>query len=223
MKTFSLSTAMRLTHFARGTLRRGQRGVVLFIALIALVVLSLASVALIRSVDTGTIIVGNLAFRQAATTSGDAGIAAAFVTLDAMSNSEVIDPATGFTGLPTKFAGHVLNNTNASAGYYSNADPNLSLSAEATWNTGSVLVTPDPDSSGNSVRYLIQRMCVTADQLLSEDNCTLWDKDTDTGSKRAKDSTEAGLARPIPPPLYRVTVRITGPRNTLSYIQAFVF
>ena len=41
--------------------RTAQRGVVLFFALIALVAMSLAAVALIRSVDTSTIIAGNLA------------------------------------------------------------------------------------------------------------------------------------------------------------------
>ena len=45
-----------------------QQGVVLFIALVALVVMSLAAVALIRSVDTNTLIGGNLSFKQAATT-----------------------------------------------------------------------------------------------------------------------------------------------------------
>src|SRR5438105_13509143 len=42
-----------------------QRGVVLFIALIVMVALSLAAIALIRSVDTTTTVIGNLAFRQA--------------------------------------------------------------------------------------------------------------------------------------------------------------
>lgn len=37
-----------------------QHGIVLFTVLIALVVLSLASVALVRSIDTGTTIAGNL-------------------------------------------------------------------------------------------------------------------------------------------------------------------
>ena len=44
---------------------RRQRGVVLFIALIAMVVLSLAGVALIRSVDTTGSVAGNIAFREA--------------------------------------------------------------------------------------------------------------------------------------------------------------
>ena len=53
---------------------RLQQGVVSFIALVALVVMSLAAVALIRSVDTATLIAGNLAFKQAATASADAGV-----------------------------------------------------------------------------------------------------------------------------------------------------
>ena len=44
---------------------RQQRGVVLFVALIAMVILSLAGVALVRSVDTSTGVAGNIAFRQA--------------------------------------------------------------------------------------------------------------------------------------------------------------
>ena len=42
-----------------------ERGVVLFVALVAMVVLSLAGVALIRTLDTSTSVAGNLAFRQA--------------------------------------------------------------------------------------------------------------------------------------------------------------
>jgi len=42
-----------------------ERGVVLFIALIAMVVLSLAGVALIRAVDTTGSVAGNIAFREA--------------------------------------------------------------------------------------------------------------------------------------------------------------
>jgi len=43
----------------------GQRGIVLVIALIVMVALSLAGIALMRSVETSTAVVGNLAFTQA--------------------------------------------------------------------------------------------------------------------------------------------------------------
>ena len=44
---------------------RRQRGIVLIIALVVMVAMALAGVALVRSVDTTTSVVGNLAFRQA--------------------------------------------------------------------------------------------------------------------------------------------------------------
>ena len=43
-----------------------ERGVVLFVALIVMVVMSIAAITLIRSVDTTNRVIGNLAFRQAA-------------------------------------------------------------------------------------------------------------------------------------------------------------
>jgi hypothetical protein len=42
--------------------RRAQRGVVLFVALIVMVALSLAAVALVRSIDTTNAVIGNLGF-----------------------------------------------------------------------------------------------------------------------------------------------------------------
>src|SRR6266700_2071527 len=53
---------------------RRQRGVVLFIALIVMVAMSLAAIALIRSVDTTNAIVGNLAFRMASILPANASI-----------------------------------------------------------------------------------------------------------------------------------------------------
>ena len=52
----------------RNAAPRSQRGVVLFIALIAMVVMSLAGVALIRAVDTSGSAAGNIAFREASVT-----------------------------------------------------------------------------------------------------------------------------------------------------------
>lgn len=193
--------------------KQAQRGVVLFIALIALVAMSLAAVALIRSVDTSTIIAGNLAFRQSATTSGDGGLEGAIAALETINNSTTTDPTTVLT--------HPFNVTVAANGYYSNADPALSLTADSTWTSGSKLV--GTDSSGNTVRYVVQRMCRVANQLLSESNCLLSDAETETSSKRVKPATEAGGKTSSKPPLYRVTIRVTGPKNTISYIQAFVY
>ncbi len=58
-----------------------QSGVVLFIALIVLVAMSLAGVALWRSIGTGVLIAGNIAIQRGAVTSSDRGIEAARIWL----------------------------------------------------------------------------------------------------------------------------------------------
>ena len=60
-----------------------QRGLSMLLALIALLVLSLTAVALVRSVDTGTMIIGNYSFKQDATEVSSAGAQTAMNWLQA--------------------------------------------------------------------------------------------------------------------------------------------
>lgn len=196
-----------------------QRGVVLFFALIALVVMSLAAVALIRSVDTSTVIAGNLAFKQAATSSGDIGVDAAITWMSAtqLANAALnvyVDPA------------HTFNVTDATVGYYSNADPALNLFDNGTWDaiTG---VAPVTDTSGNTTRYIVQRMCRTANAVLSTTNCLFGNAAVDSDGQNVKLPQDicsgAGCPTGGQTSQYRITARIQGPKNTISFIQAFVF
>ena len=59
-----------------------QDGAVLVVAIIVMVVMMLASIALVRSVDTGNLIAGNLAFQRSATHSADAAVEAAIAWLE---------------------------------------------------------------------------------------------------------------------------------------------
>jgi len=69
---------MRTQQFPLSTLSpQKQRGVVLFIALIVMVAMSLAAIAMFRSVDTANLVAGNQAFKQSALNSTDIGVAAA--------------------------------------------------------------------------------------------------------------------------------------------------
>ena len=53
--------------------RAAQRGVVLFVALIVLIVMTLAGLALLRQMGAGTSIAGNVAFKENATSVADRG------------------------------------------------------------------------------------------------------------------------------------------------------
>jgi len=200
-----------------------QRGVVLFFALIALVVMSLAAVALIRSVDTSTLIAGNLAFKQSATVANDSGVEVAIAwmaTVEAANNTKNVlnDPS------------HAFNLDNPAGGYYSTANPALSLTdgTGIQWDdTDSVLVLPDPDSSGNSIRYVIQRMCRNANQPINTADCLFSGALLDNNGRQIPLPQQVcqGSGCPVAgqSPQIRITTRTTGPKNTVSYVQAFVY
>lgn len=200
-----------------------QRGLVLFFSLIALVVMSLAAVALIRSVDTSSLIAANLAFKRAATASSDSGTELATIWLTTVNNANI---AKDVAGDPT----HPFNITNLAAnpGYFSSADPALNLTAEATWNnTNSAFL--GTDSTGNTRSYIIQRMCRVANTPLASADC-LFSAPTATPNPQDPPTyqsycpkTVANCPKDGQSPIIRITVRTSGPKNTYSYVQTFVY
>lgn len=184
-----------------------QKGVVLLIALIVLVVMTLGGIALIRSTDLTNIIAGNLAFRQAATHSGDTGIETAFAWLQANSG--------------------LLNNDVANAGYSANGNnasrsPTAGQTWDAYWNSlpASRIRTLATDASGNTVSFIIDRMCANAGATTGGANCSASVVASVAGGA-AEEGGEIALTAPSAT-YYRITVRIAGPRNTVSFVQAMV-
>lgn len=219
---------MKYTHTNRNP--QAQKGIVLFIALIALVAMSLAAVALVRSVDTGTLIAGNLAFKQAGTASADTGTETAVPWMVAKQAAQLVlnkDPWLD----PT----HAFNIDDPASGYYSSIATPADLTADATWAAG--VSRPGTSASGNfdangtdsdtgnTVRYIIQRVCRAPNQVLSSANCLFSDASEDNGSKRGRLTYDAGLGSGATTgsPVYRITARVTGPKNTVSYVQAYAY
>jgi Tfp pilus assembly protein PilX len=200
-----------------------QRGVSLFFALVCLVSIMLAAVALVRSVDTTTMISGNLAFQQSATASADAGTEAAIAWLATI---ELANTAKNVLNDP----GHAFNADDAGNGYYSNLDPTKSLTASGgfAWtNSDSKLVGAGADSSGNTVRYVIQRMCRLKDTVIKDANCLFSGATQDSSGQNIPLPQEvckgAGCPAKGQTPQIRITSRTDGPKNTRSYVQAFVY
>jgi len=222
MTSLPVNSASRRTPFAPLRIAR-QRGVALFFALICMVAIMLAAVALVRSVDTAALISGNLAFQQSATSSADSGTEAAITWLAATeaANSAMnvlIDPL------------HPFNSNNAAAGYYASLDPARSLTASSgtrfLWDaTDSVGLAAD--SSGNTTRYIVQRMCRTAGVAVANASCIFSGAVLDNNKQNIPLPQEIckGPGCPVAgqTPMLRVTSRTTGPKNTLSYVQAFIY
>jgi type IV pilus assembly protein PilX len=207
-----------------------QQGIVLFIALIALVVMSLAAAALIRSVDTNTKIAGNLSFKQSALTSADRGVETAINWLQAQSLTN-------------------LNTTKAAQAYFAvygdldangtkdskvgNLDEAQTLKNAATWSaysavaTGTGITGGKEDDSKNTIRYIIERMCeLTGEPAKDTTNRCLFGTAVSGGDSQGDADQEGiqirGNGDSINP-MYRVTVRVTGPQNTESYTQVYVY
>jgi Tfp pilus assembly protein PilX len=221
------------------TFRASQRGVVLFFALIALVAMSLAAVALIRSVDTSTIIAGNLAFKQSATSAGDVGINTAMDWLAANDSGRPgvdvnvnTNPAHAFnvTCLATRAAGALSATDPGCAvvvpGYHSSLET-LDLFANATWNDTNTVLLVTNASTGNTVRYIIQRMCRVANTTANKADCLFGGAIANQDNfavKHYANVCDAGVCSSDGlSPQIRITARTEGPRNTSSYVQAFVY
>jgi Tfp pilus assembly protein PilX len=211
-----LSQTQRITEM-RGEMTK-QNGLVLFVALIALVVMSLAAVALIRSVDSGTLVAGNLAFKQSAILSGDTGVADAYTFIN---NSNPSTLNTGASG-----AGSA-----GPAGYYPTLDDTIVLTDASNWTEAkSFLVDKDPnDRTGNIVRYIVQRMCRTTGEV-DKNNCLVGLGESSGKSNGGLNIGGGSGGNDYGAPkssadavFYRVTVRVSGPKNTVSYLQAFIY
>lgn len=205
--------------------RQSQRGIVLVMALIVLVAMTLAALALVRSVYTANIIAGNLAFQQAATHSADAGIEAAVTWLEA--NNGVTTSSTATACTPATLP--VLACDQTTYGYLaSRQDPDItskeSWSQFWTGHLNSSAKSLSTDSAGNTVSYVIQRMCSTAGDAQDTGNdCSTsptYTAGTCAGGSSC-DSQRDNLAG-ISQVYYRITVRVVGPRNTQSFTQAIV-
>lgn len=196
----------------QATASHTQQGIVLFFALIALVVMSLAAVALIRSVDTNSMIAGNMAFRRAAVIAADSGSETALAWIFNNSGALTAD--------------------NAGNGYYATSINNpltplideengrQMVDANGIDATG-VDFAAGIDNNGNHVTYVIQRMCRVSGSA-TPDTCLYGPAEDLLCGGGGGQHTPKKACIKEKSPVYRVTTKVVGPRNTVSYIQAFL-
>jgi len=198
-----------------------QRGTMLIIALIVLVAMTLAGIATMRSVDTATVLAGNIAFRQSALNAADQGIQAGF----ALVSTPLTNTAADLTQDGMKLG---------LAGYYSSASP-----TEPNWSDPNSWTNPDhtavqlnggaPDAAGNVVWFIAERLCEVPNCKAGEvcggkpPNTCGSSPGARALSKEGEDNFRVTAAlTPIPQPHYRITARAVGPRNSIAIVQTLV-
>lgn len=194
---------------ACGTLHRRQRGSVLFFAIMVVVIMTLAGIALVRSIDTTNLIAGNLAFHESATHSGDTGIEAAIAWLQLNS------------------AGSILNTDDATNAYAANGinasqSPAAGQSWDAFWTQTLEARSKrlSTNAAGNTVYYVIDRMCSFAGSPTAGASCA----SSPLPNPASGNAEVAGKLQLNAPSLvyYRITAKIVGPRSTVSYVQTTI-
>ena len=169
-----------------------QKGSTLMFSLVILTVILMATLAMYRASETTTSIAGNIAFKQAASSSGDIGVTESIATILGLVNAEV-----------------TLANR-----YYAVQQPVDNFGIPSTVDWAQVAST---QVGNNNVQTVIERLCSGALPIIdSSTQCYTASADS-ANSKKVGSSFASSNAI-----YYRVTVRITGPKNTLSFIQAIL-
>lgn len=211
---------MKAAHLSTSPPPRRQRGVSLIFALMALVVISLAAVALVRSVDTSSLVIGNLGFKQDATSAAAQAAEQAIAYLNTN-------------------AGATLQRDQPSAGYYASSRDTLDMTGQSTlpgrtlvdWEgTGNCGTCVQPsaaltlNSGANTARYVITRLCATEGAPRNVDCAVpIGSQLTGGGNKGQIDYGNQIIEVPVSnSQYYRIVVRATSARGTVSFTETMV-
>lgn len=193
-----------------------QRGVVLLITLIMLVAMTLAAIALMRSVDTTNLVAGNLAFQQTSLHVADRGTEEAIEFLYTV--PDISCDGTG-VGAPCPQGYKSFHETSLEP-------PTAGKTWESYWSSmvsgpGVRSLTNMP--SGYSGAFVIEAMCANAGQ----QNCTVASTSSTTTTPQGQNmgSTTISFQNTTTTTTvryYRITTRVEGPRNSIGYVQTLI-
>lgn len=198
-----------------------QRGLSLIFALLALVALSLGAIALVRSVDTGTLVLGNLGFKQETTASTEEATEAAIAYLEGATSLDANDvpgyyASSHDTVDPTGEQGS--SSTRELIDWDGNSCNGLSTAGNCTLSPKTV-----PSNGSTSTQYVILRLCNATGASSATNVCLKPTEDTGSSSKRGKlDYSDYARFGTLSGPYYRIIVRAKGARDTISFTETIV-
>jgi type IV pilus assembly protein PilX len=223
--------------FARSTsgLAGRQHGASLLFALITLVALALAATALVRSVDTGAVVMGNLGAKKATAIAADRATQQAikFLVSD-------LTEATRLNDLPNQ-GYYATSKEDYDLTGFDRTDPlrklvNWDVDGSCAYATSG---TCDPQTRPSDTftvdqtarieaRWLITRLCAIAGidaKGPSNNNCAVAMKASNMKNQNAgaiDQSTTRNFDLQNQQPFYRIVVRVKGPRNAVTYTETII-
>lgn len=200
-----------------------QCGAVLIFALILLVAFLITSVGAINSTLNNVASSGNFAFREGALAVADSVIPTAKTYIDGLTNTN--------TSVAGRYSSYILIDKDDIG------IPNDPCTNQTSTDDWSCVTTNSTDYAPYSIQYFIERLCTDATSLAGTAGIRLSDiviSDIASQCQVAKPTTENGGSYSLRggnqngnkfeanPMLYRVTVKVTGPKNTTAWTQAII-
>lgn len=188
---------------------RAQRGVVMLVALLAMVIMLVGAVALMRSFTTSMNITGNAAIKRDLANQAERAMAAAVQLLDVGALST--EAARESSSTATNYSAAMLA-TNAQG--IPLALLNDTAFATVGLASNDIVVT----EQGVRVRWVLDRLCTGGGSqvTLGAAGCTVGP----TPDARGGSASDPIVATQQPQVLYRVSIRVDGPRRTQAFYQS---
>jgi Tfp pilus assembly protein PilX len=179
-----------------------QRGFALFMTLVTLVIITISGISMMRVMEAGTSAAGNIAFRQAAIRVADVATENA--------RSWILSQAAL---------------TSSATGYYANVTDTTFNPVSYVWAGNSRGVGT---VSGYDVNYVIHRMAMH-DGLCADTptGCTYpsnaSSSSVEEGTSHIGGSGPGSITMGLGRVYYRVTIKVSGPRHNVGYVQVFMY
>ena len=181
-----------------------QQGVVLIFSLIVLLILAIGAVAVLRSVNSSLVSAGNLAFHRDLVNQAEQAVSTVMTEFKTnappLNGATIADlPAANYvsTALPTNAQGVPLV-------LLSNA------AFAAVGSAANILPGATPDVT---IRYIIDRLCTNTG------NANIINCVQSTGLPTGGTANHNTALAPPSATVYRISVRVDGPRNTQAFLQ----
>jgi type IV pilus assembly protein PilX len=183
-----------------------QRGVILIFSLLVLLILAMGAVAVLRSVNSSQSSAGNLAFHRDLVNQGEQAVA------NVLTEFKTNGPPLGTA--PTTADFPAANYVSTTLPTNPQGVPNVLLGNDAVFST---VALPANDIIGATpdviIRYVIDRLC-TNPGAASSPNCV-----QSTGLPTGGTANRNTAVAPPSATVYRVSVRVSGPRGTQAFLQ----
>ena len=183
-----------------------QRGIVLVFALITLVILMIGAVAISRSLSSSQFTLGNIGFKRDLTNQGERALQLAMTAVRA---GGALD-----TEATRNFAVRAANYSATLLPTNAQGIPTALLTNAGISEIGTA---PDIDAgagTGVTIRYVIDRMAL-AEGPCTPSTCTMATQPVFGGA-----SNQPPTRSPPAQPSFRITLKVNGRRNTVSYFQS---